>query len=360
MTNEERQSIERMARGQRTALACAGVALAAAAILAWFNASSAAAAWRFAAFACLGPSLGSLLFLLIHRLTGGQWGDGLAPFLSAGLRLLPWVWLIALPMIFFPLVTPMHAIETPVVPSYNSRAFFAVRSVAYGVVFFLLAGALGRRRADPRGGWLAPAGLVGIVFLLHLLADDWLVALVPRWNSTGFPLVWMSGQAVSGLAAATLAGLAFGIDPSRKGTGERALGLDLGNLLFAATLFWGYVSFAQFLIIWSGDMPKEISWYHRRIEGAWHYIPAVLVGIHLVLPLGVLLSRRAKRSKSTLAGVAVLLVAAQFLYTAWLVLPAYPDAGTAGLPLCLAAAVGAGALFANRYLAAVRRNLEAA
>ena len=42
---------------------------------------------------------------------------------------------------------------------------------------------------------------------------------------------------------------------------------DLGNLLLAFTMLWAYMSFSQYLIIWSGNLTEEIPWYLRRSVG---------------------------------------------------------------------------------------------
>ena len=36
---------------------------------------------------------------------------------------------------------------------------------------------------------------------------------------------------------------------------------DLGKLLFAFLMLWAYLSFSQFLIIWSANLPEEIPHY---------------------------------------------------------------------------------------------------
>ena len=51
---------------------------------------------------------------------------------------------------------------------------------------------------------------------------------------------------------------------------------DLGNLLLAFVIFWAYVSFSQFLIIWAGNLPREISWYLHRRAGGWPAVAGVL------------------------------------------------------------------------------------
>src|SRR4029078_2684895 len=35
----------------------------------------------------------------------------------------------------------------------------------------------------------------------------------------------------------------------------------IGSLMFAFTVFYAYVTFAQYFIIWNGNMPEETYWY---------------------------------------------------------------------------------------------------
>jgi hypothetical protein len=327
------------------------VALFAAALVGWRFPEAFAPAWRCAVFMCLGPALGSLVFVLIHQLTGGEWGRALRPYLLGGVRLLPWMWLLLLPL----LVSAMLAPSPLEWWRYGAPMAFALRAVGYGTVFWFLSHAVAR--AWPRGepverlAWVGPAGLIAVLFMTHLLATDWLAALDPHWISTAFPVVWLIGQAVAGLALAVIVGTWAGADPARSLGNKRTLGIDWGTLLFATAMLWCYVAFAQFLIVWSGNIPVEAAWYARRLEGAWRFLPLVLLVLHFIAPLIVLLSRRAKQNRRALVTVAALLLGAQTLQTAWMILPAFPQAPGALPWLALILALALGGLFANRYLA---------
>ena len=56
---------------------------------------------------------------------------------------------------------------------------------------------------------------------------------------------------------------------------------DIGKLMLAFVMLFAYFSFSQWLIIWSGNLPDEISWYLHRIRGGWGW---VILGI-ILLPL---------------------------------------------------------------------------
>lgn len=353
-----------LARLQRAALVLGSIALLASALLGWLAPQAFAPAYRFAAFACLAPALGSLIFQLMLRMTGGQWGPGLHPFLAAGTTLLPWTWLLTLPLLFFPARTVLEHTEHR--DLYASPAMVCARAVLYGVAFALLAWGLPHVRRRRVAGdhlslrWVAPAGLIALVFLLHLLAEDWLVSLDPGWHSTAFPTVWMAGQAVAGLAVALACAIAAGARPDEDGAEGRPLGLDWGNLLLAGTMFFAYVAFAQWLIIWSGNLPREISWYQLRSHGGWFWVIIAIAVLHFALPFLGLLSRRVKRAPAALAAVSLLLLLAQFTYLAWLILPAFSPLDFRSLALAFTLPAAALGLFLNRYLAAARRLQESA
>jgi len=330
--------------------------------LLWLDPGDFSLGYRFVVFAVLAPAIGCLIFTLIHRLTGGQWASGLRPFLLAGVSLLPWIWLLAIPILFLPRSLSRHE---PAVASaalgYESLPIVAVRSLVYAAIFFGLSRAVSRDAGlddSPirnRRPWVGPVGLLVLVFTLTLLADDWIASVDPGWHSTGFSFVWMTGQSVAGLSLALLGALAAGAQPVATGNAGRPLGIDWGNLLLATLLSWCYVAFAQFLIIWAGNLPAEISWYQHRQEGLWFWVPAALAVFGIVLPFLLLLSRRYKANAGGLATVAVVLLLSQGLYTAWLILPAGGRFSLEGWLLVLALLVtGAGAGL-NRFAALARK-----
>ena len=96
---------------------------------------------------------------------------------------------------------------------------------------------------------------------------------------------------------------------------------DLGKLMLAFVMLWAYISFSQFLIIWSGNLPEEIPCYLQRLQGGWQYLALVLVLFHFALPFVLLLSRDLKRNARMLAAVAGLVLAIRVVDLYWLVAP---------------------------------------
>ena len=53
---------------------------------------------------------------------------------------------------------------------------------------------------------------------------------------------------------------------------------DLGKLCFGFTVFWTYLMWAQFLVIWYGNLPEETGFVFARLWG--HWLPVGKAGVH--------------------------------------------------------------------------------
>lgn len=345
---------ERFRRLLRPAAAIGAAALVAALILSLLQPLAALGAYRFAAFACFQPAAGSLIFLLIFRSTGGQWGDSLLPFLRAGARLVPWIW----PLIAWLAIVPgNHAAWTsPDARPLPGPWVLLARAAGYELVFLVL-----RHLAlTPRLRGYSGLGLIVYAFAGHFLAADWFFTLEPGWYSSAFPLVWMGVQASAGIALAIVAASFYGRDPSETGPKGRALGKDWGDLLLTAVLFSSYVAFMELLITWSGNLPREITWFYRRSHGGWVPVTCALAFFHLFFPLGWLLSNRRKRSRYGVPVIAGVVCGAEVLWAIWLILPAFTDRGILLWPTAAAFLAAGAGLFVNRYGAVVLAGSETA
>jgi hypothetical protein len=235
-----------------------------------------------------------------------------------------------------------------------------LRALAAAVLFFVLrswlADGVGLARDPTRNPrpWVGPVGLILVFFMLTFLGDDWLESLEAGWHSTAFPVTWTASQVVSGPRPRAPLRLRCGAMPDRDGASGRTLGIDWGNLMLATVMFWTYVTFCQFLIIWAGNLPEEISWYLRREEGGWICVAPAVAVLGFALPFLLLLMRRLKRSVTGLSLVAGLLLTSQWIYLLWVIAPAEGVPTLPALLLLVAGAGGAAAAFLNRFVRHVR------
>jgi hypothetical protein len=153
-------------------------------------------------------------------------------------------------------------------------------------------------------------------------AIDWMMSREPHWSSSIYGAMVVVGEGL-----ATLALLIVVVDLlARDGPLAEAATAgrlhDLGNLMLAFTMLWAYMSFSQYLIIWSGNLPEEIPWYLRRGRGPWQWVALALIVFHFFLPFFVLLFRESKRQGRLLVRVALLVLGMHWLDLTWLIIPA--------------------------------------
>lgn len=288
------------------------------------------AAWLAAWWTCLGIALGALANVWMQRLSGGQWGEALRPVAFALARRIPWVLLLGVPVaIGIPWLYPWAAADAhwldgiarpAFLSSWLQPSFFVARLAVYALVWWWLA----QQRDPALSKGRAAASLLVWAMITSLAAIDLLMSLVAGWYSTGFGLIVLTSQMYGGAAFAIAAAATAGALPpalSDRLPERLPLGRDLGNLLLMYAMTWGYLAFMQFLIIWAENLPREISWYLPRLHTGWRWFGLVVVLAYLVVPFLLLLFRALKDRAQRLATIAWALVAAQILYSTWLVVP---------------------------------------
>src|SRR5436853_3659277 len=160
--------------------------------------------------------------LMLHNLTGGNWGLALRPAFAAAARLVPLAALLGVPVLI-----GMRELYPIADHGWFSAWFFIARSVAYLGIWSALALIAGRSVA------LSAIGLIVYVFTVSLAATDWIAALTPEWYSSALGLVVASGQMLGAMA---LAVAYAGLRPNSSAQPE--LFNDFGNLLLMYVLSW--------------------------------------------------------------------------------------------------------------------------
>ena len=170
-------------------------------------------------------------------------------------------------------------------------------------------------------------GLLFLVMTVTFASVDWVMSLEPEWYSTIFGLLTVVGQGLNALAMAIIVLKLLAEDRQFAGKLKPKHFHDLGKLLLAFVMLWAYLSFSQFLIIWSGNLPEEIPWYLKRMQGTWGFIAIALIVGHFFLPFLLLLSRNIKRHPGLLSKVAVVVIIMRLVDLIWLVQPSFEHHG---------------------------------
>jgi len=325
-------------------------------------------AWVF----WVGVALGCLAILMINYITGGAWGAVIRRPLESGTRTLPLMALLFLPIAFglhvlYEWARPEAVAHDPILQHkslYLNVPFFLVRTIIYFGAWITVSRLLNRwsleqdRTSDEGPAYrleqLSRGGLLLLGLTMTFAAVDWMMSLEPHWYSTIYGVIFMGGSVLAAFAVVIPVTAAIAARPPFTDIIRPSQFHDLGKLLLAFLMLWAYFCLSQFLIIWAGNLPEEIPWYLRRLEGGWQYIALVLVAFHFALPFAILLSRDVKRKASALATVACALVVLRFTDLFWTVAPAFHPEHLAIHWLDVAAALGVGGL----WLAVFVRSLE--
>jgi hypothetical protein len=330
---------ERVVRVRRPALAAGVVGLMASAAGFALAPDRFFPSWLFACMFCLGLALGCQSVLMLNHVTGGAWGIPIRRPLEAATRTLPLVALFFLPLFLglrrlYEWARPEDVAHDAIlrhkavylnVPFFTARA--ALCFAAWMAFAFFLNHWSRQQDAEPRRSLtrrlqlLSSAGLVVYGLTITFFSVDWVMSLEPHWFSTMYGVLYIAGQALAGFSFVIALTVVLSRYRPLSEFINREHFHDLGKLMLAFVMFWAYVSFSQYLIIWSGNLPEEIPWYLRRLHGGWGWIGIAIVLFHFLLPFLLLLPASANRNTRVLAGVAGLVLFMRFADLFWYVRP---------------------------------------
>ena len=165
--------------------------------------------------------------------------------------------------------------------------------------------------------------------LLSLWGFDLVMSLAPVWRSTLFGWFFFAGCFWSGLTAMALIAVVL-----RKRLGANNLFTnptvmhDFGKMVFAFSVFWVYLVFAQYIVIWYGDLPVETFFIVQRVHHMpWSPLSVACLLLIWAIPFIALMSQRSKKTPLVLGTVATLGLIGMWLERYVLVVPSLsPDA----------------------------------
>ncbi len=287
----------------------------------------------------LGVALGCMAFLMIQHLTGGMWGMVIRRQLEAGMKTLPLMAVLFIPIVFgmphlygawlHPNPNDKHLVELS--HSYLTANGFIARAVLYFVVWLGIAFLLSRlstgqdnppvRNLSPRFRVIAAPGLILYAFTISFAAIDWVMSLDPHWISTIYGFIFIAGECLSAMCMMVMVErLLIPHEPTASLLKPKEVH-DHGKLMLTFVMLWAYFSFSQLLIIWAGNLPAEITFFTRRLNSGWQLIGLGLAAFHFAVPFLFLLSRSFKRNPRTLVWLAAWLFFMRFVDLFWYIEP---------------------------------------
>jgi len=201
----------------------------------------------------------------------------------------------------------------------------------------------GRDAITREAAWL----VVGYAFGYSLLAFELVMSLAHKWVSNLFGAFYFMGSFLAALMALAVLVLAvrrrMGLDALFSAKQQH----DLGKLCFGFSVFWAYLMWAQFLVIWYGNLPEETFFIFYRLIGPWKPIGVAVFLLVFVVPFIGLLGVRPKKYPPALVTLALVSLTGIWLERYLEIVPSINgDAGPAiGVP-----EIGVTLLFAGLFL----------
>jgi hypothetical protein len=296
----------------------------------------------------LGVALGSMAIIMIRHLTGGGWGVVIRRLQGAAMRTMPLLTVLFIPMLIavwqgriYPWAMPLGSIADPhirehlekhdFVRSYLNPHGFLIRAIFYFAIWNLISFLLSKwstegdssasRDNTQRFKAVSGPGLILYGFTITFATIDWVMSLDPSWISTIFGLIILIGEVLSAMC--------FAVVVERILVDYKPMSVllkpdfvhDHGKWMLTFVMVWTYFSFSQWLIIWAGNLPTEITFYLKRLNGGWGYIALFLALFHFAVPFAILLSRPFKRNIRKLVWLAVWLMLMRWVDLLWIIEP---------------------------------------
>ncbi|WP_031528340.1 hypothetical protein [Dyadobacter crusticola] len=195
---------------------------------------------------------------------------------------------------------------------FLNTPFFLIRLVIYFVVWYGLWRVIRNLslQEDEIGGteFYEKSIRFGTAFLVvfgvtsSTSAWDFVMSIDTHWFSTMFGWYTLASWHVAGLAVITLTVVMLRERGYLRAVNSSHM-RDLGKFVFAFSIFWTYVWFAQFLLIYYANLPEETIYFIERFRGYGGFYKApffITLFLNFFFPFLVLMTRDAKYTHSIL------------------------------------------------------------
>jgi len=206
--------------------------------------------------------------------------------------------------------------------------FFFARMILYFLLWIVFIRKL--RQISLREDLADPSNTDGIMYLFgktelyskififilaitfSLSAFDWIMSLDVKWYSTIFALKNLVAAFLHGVSILTLIVFILYKRGYFPFFNEYHLH-DFARYIFMLSIVWGYFWFAQFMIIWYGNIPEETAYYSIRWKEGWKVLFFLEIGLNWFIPFMILLPVKASRNMTLVTIVIVFLIIGQYI-----------------------------------------------
>ena len=275
-------------------------------------------------------AMGAAFFFVIQYISQAGWSAGFKRVPEAMMAWIPYAAVFFL-LLYFGVHSLYHWSHEDAVTAdkllthkspFLNTPFFFVRMFFFFVIWIIMSGLLRRfsLTEDKEGGtkWFEKSELYSKIFVFILALTfsfagiDWIMSIDAHWYSTLFALKNMVAAFLHGSSILILIVLILNMKGYFPFLNKYHIH-DFSRYLFMLAIVWGYFWFAQFMIIWYGNIPEETIYYSVRWEKGWKTLFFLDIVVNWAVPFFILLPIKASRSRVMILIVIFFLIIGQYI-----------------------------------------------
>lgn len=160
-----------------------------------------------------------------------------------------------------------------------------------------------------------------VAFSFTLFGVDMLMSLEPHWYSALFAAKSFIAAFLHSATVITLIIIILN-KYGHLNMLNRSHLHDFSRYIFMLAIIWGYFNFAEFMLIWYGNIPEETIFYVKRSEGAFGVLFFANIILNWFVPFLFLMPRMTSRSKQAIVPVIILMMVGQYTELYYYIWPA--------------------------------------
>lgn len=167
------------------------------------------------------------------------------------------------------------------------------------------------------------SGLFLLVYALTQMSTTpwlWIMSIQAHWYSTLFSWYTFASAFVSGMSLIML-WVVYLKNQGNLGLVTSEHMHDLGKFMFAFSIFWTYLWFAQYMLIWYANIPDETIYFKLRQQGPYSIIFYANFIINFCMPIIILMARPSKRNYFTVTFMAMVIIFGHWLDYYQMIMP---------------------------------------
>lgn len=284
----------------------------------------------------LSLAMGGLFFLVIQNISQSGWSSAFQRISEAMMLYIPYASVFFL-LLFFGMKDLYHWANNEIValdPVLHHKAaflnvpFYFIRMAIYFILWIVFIIKL--RNLSLKSDLAEPSDMNGImnlfgktelyskilIFILaitfSLSAFEWIMSIDAHWYSSLFALKNLVAAFLHGVSILAL--IVFILYKRGYFPFLNKYHLhDFARYIFMLSIIWGYFWFAQFMIIWYGNIPEETDYFYMRWQEGWKVLFFCEIGLNWAIPFMLLLPVKTSRNMTVIVIVILFLIIGQYV-----------------------------------------------